>query len=180
MRRSLCVAVIVGFVLGVFAQSPPTVVPANYRALVANAADPAKRTDMLAWGVLTVQSEAIAAQHDAAALRDQTGQTFQKANLAFQQMDQAVKNDGQQILGLQQSGADHEKRIKTLEQDVSPIVQHIQALEAQNLKTQLDAIQKQLSQFRSAACPALRNSKLKDAEKSEVEKVCQTDTPQAQ
>jgi hypothetical protein len=61
-----------------------------------------------------------------------------------------------------------------LEQDVPGAIQHLQSIEGQNLKAQIDELTKQLGDFRTAACPALKNSKLKDAEKAQVEKLCQS------
>ncbi|HZI58689.1 MAG TPA: hypothetical protein VFF39_18045 [Verrucomicrobiae bacterium] len=102
MRKSLCIAVIAAFVLGLTAQPQQNIVPSNYRILVANT-PPANKADLLARGILTVQDEAIAAQRDVVALRTQAGQTFDTHE--------------QQVQTLQQSGTNHEQRIKTLEQD---------------------------------------------------------------
>lgn len=159
MRKSISLAVGIGFVIGLVAQSQQIIVPANYRALVANTA-PANKADLLAQGVLTVQDEAMAAERDVVTLRTQAGQT--------------LSDHGQRLQSLQQAGADHEQRIKMLEQEVPPIVQHIQAIEKQNLQTQLDAIQRQLNELRTAVCPALKNTKLKDTDKAKIDGVCQS------
>jgi uncharacterized coiled-coil protein SlyX len=160
MRKSLCIAVSIGFVLGVAAQpQPQQTVPLDYRQRIANTA-PANKADSLAWGVLTVQAEVLTVQGEVGSLRSQASQTF--------------NNHAQLISGLQQGVTSHEQRVKKLEQDVPSTIQHIQAIEAQNLKAQIDEVTKQLNEFRTATCPLLKSSKLKDAEKAQAEKVCQS------
>lgn len=167
MRKSICLFVAVGFILGVAAQQPqqqppvPVVQP-NFRQQIANTPN-ANKADRLAWGILTVQNEVV--------------DLSQKAT----QADAFTRQQTNQLIApLQQSATNHEQQLSTLKKDIiTPIAQHIKAIEEEKLGDQIAALQKQLNEFRTAACPALKSAKLKDTEKTNLEKICQSDSAPA-
>jgi hypothetical protein len=160
MRKSLYLAVVAGFVLILAAQPQPQVpvVQQNFRQKINGTPNFANKADGLAWGVLTVQDEVFTVQNEFKAHSAQDDKRFQT---------------------LQQSDADHESRLAKVEQGISPIVQHIHALEQQKFGEQIAALQKQLNEFHTAACPALKTAKLKDTEKTNLDKICQSDSAPA-
>jgi cell division protein FtsB len=139
------------FLLGLSAQQQPQqqiqTVPLDFRQKIAATAN-AYKADNLAWGVLTVQNEVVAVQNDLNTFRN----------------------------NVKQGSTDHEQRLVKLEKDETTIVQHIKALEDGKLDNQIAALQSQLNDFRAAACPALKTAKLKDTEKTNLEKMCQSDS----
>jgi hypothetical protein len=70
----------------------------------------------------------------------------------------------------------HEQRIQTLNQQTQLLNQRVQAIETQDLQTEIDGIKSDLTDFRNVTCPLLRNAKLKEAEKVQVDKACQSVT----
>src|ERR1043166_914126 len=154
MRKSLCFAVIAGFVLGLAAQQPVPVVPANFRQQIANTPN-ANKADSLAWGILTVQNEVV----------DLRQRADQAVTLTRQQTNQL-------IAPLQQTATNHEQRLTKLVDAVTGFGAHIKALENKILDDQIAALQPQLNYFRAAACPPLKTAKLKEAEKTALDKRC--------
>jgi hypothetical protein len=57
--------------------------------------------------------------------------------------------------------------------------QRIQAIEQEDFKSQIAALQSSLDELRTATCPLLRDAKLKDADKLQINKICKSDSAQA-
>jgi len=167
MRKPLCLVVLACFVLGLAAQQqqqpPVPVVPLNFRQQIANTPN-ANKADTLAWGILTVQNELV----------DLRQRATQADALERQYTDQQVATLRQSVLNAVLTPL--QQRVGALENADKTFAQHIHDLEQQKLSDQIAALQKQISDFRSAACPALKAAKLKDADKANIEKLCQSDS----
>src|SRR6185437_9665335 len=113
MRKSLYLVFVAGLILGLVAQQQPPVptVPLNFRQQIANTPN-ASKADTLAQGILTVQNEVV----------DLRRRASQADSLTRQQTNQL-------FTPLQESAKDHEIRLGKVENNISPIVQHIKALE---------------------------------------------------
>jgi hypothetical protein len=69
-----------------------------------------------------------------------------------------------------------ENRISALEDKTGTVIQYIKALEEQKVRQRIDDLEGQLKDFRTVMCPLVKNSKVKDDQKDQIEKVCPTDS----
>jgi hypothetical protein len=58
------------------------------------------------------------------------------------------------------------------EKALSTTIQHVKDLEGENLKSEIDDLKSQFEDFRTTACPVLKNASLENTQKKRVDKLC--------